>query len=108
MEVLYRAKAQSFLSTSICPDASVPFRLMRAIPSSITIPKFTPIGEVMNPAAVMACLTEIVDLEQAEALEAQEAAEDALQVRDTMFPTVLALACPNGCLTALSCLLCMM
>ncbi len=107
MEVLYRAKAQSFLSTSICPDASVPFRLMRAIPSSVTIPKFTPIGEVMNPAAVMASLTEIVDLEQAEALEAQEAAEDALQARETVFCAALALACPGGCLSDLSCLLCM-
>ncbi len=56
---------------------------MRAIPSTIVVPKFNPAGDVMNPAAVLQCIADITDIEREEdlaAAEAAEAAENASQV----------------------------
>jgi hypothetical protein len=80
--VLYRARANVFMATSVVPDAIFPYRMRRGVPSTIVVPVFTAEGGVLNPDEVAACRAEIQALEEAEeASEAAEAEHDALMAR---------------------------
>ena len=81
VDLLYQNKAQAFLSTCIAPDARMPYRLPRAIPSKIVIPVFTTSGEVINAEVVEDCLREIIETEdELERTEASHAAEERMLI----------------------------
>ena len=84
VEILYRAKANVFMVSSIVPDANFPYRMMRAVPRAVIVPTFTPDGDVVNATEVSACLREIVGIEAyEEEKETREREEDELHAKLT-------------------------